>query len=671
MRTHAATAFRLLLPTLLFFALVTTASAKQPNFIIILTDDVGYSDIGCFGGTRAKTPNLDLMAKQGMRFTDFYAHPVCGVTRAALMTGSYAMRAAEVGNKKNGHPILHPQEITIAEVMRDAGYQTGMIGKWHLAGGRREAYPPELMPNAQGFDYYFGAPLHNGFTRKIEQSKFRMQLMRQNEIIDNSIDQKEMDQVTNLYTKEAVQFIKQHKEKPFFLYVAHSMAHVVIGASENFRGKSAGGLYGDVIEELDWSTGEILKTLKETGVDENTFVIFMSDNGPWVEGHLAGEGGNDTHYGTASPLRGAKMMTWEGGVRVPTIVRWPATVPAGSVNKQPATIMDLLPTFAKLGGGKLPNDRVIDGKDISPLLRGEPSAESPHEAIFHYSFVHLQAVRSGKWKLVLPRPAKPKWTLWSARLIDAVDELSLYDLEADLGETTNVAKQNPDEVARLLKLVEKGREEIGDYNVIGKGARFFDDAPKRTESRGWINGEVDPKPRPTKAVANKYDNFKPVGKLRFDFESGDLQGWKVVEGKFDLLISDRKSLPKWKHRPYNREGKYHLSTVAIKGAATASDKMTGVLESPRFKLTGPRMSFLIGGGDRQDVYIALCDEEGKVLLQTGGGKGPQMVRRHWDTSKYVGQTAFLRIVDQAQSGWGHITFDDFSAEAECPEGTCR
>ena len=660
---------------------VNAAPAKKhrPNFIVIMVDDVGYGDIGCFGGKRARTPNLDQMAKEGTRFTDFYVHPVCGVTRAAFMTGSYAMRAAEVGNKKNGHPILHPKEVTIAEVLRDAGYRTGMIGKWHLCGGRRNEYPPELMPNAQGFEYFYGAPLHNGFTRTIEGSKFRMQLMRQNRVLDQGINQQGMDQITKWYTEEAVKFIQESadKDKPFFLFVAHSMAHVVIGATEKFRSKSGGGLYGDTIEELDWSTGEILEALKETGIDDKTLVLFTSDNGPWVEDHLKGKGGNDAHYGTARPLRGSKMMTWEGGVRVPTIARWPGTVPAGSDCSEPATIMDLLPTFAKLSEArlpKLPEGSKIDGKDITPLLQGHPDAKSPHEAIYHYSYVHLQAVRSGRWKLVVPRPAKPKYTLWSARMTSAVPETSLFDLYNDIGETKNVAAEHPDIVERLMKHYEQGREDIGDYNLIGRGARFYDDGPRRTESRKWMGpslGEVAvprvPGPgTPQSALSPRlavYDNAKPIGNLRFDFETGDMQGWKVVTGKFDRAISDRPSLPKWKGAPFRRQGRYHLSTAARRDGS-ASDGLTGVIESPHFVLKSTKMSFLVSGGNRDQVHVALCSEDGKELARTGGANSSQMIRRTLDLSDHVGATVFIRVVDRARERWGHITFDDFSCAGQ-------
>ncbi|GAB6167051.1 sulfatase [Thermostilla marina] len=464
-----------------------TEDVRRPNFIVFLMDDVGYGDIGVQGAKGFQTPNIDRMAAEGMRFTDFYVHPVCGVTRAALMTGCYAMRVGEVGNVKHQHPVLHPQEITVAELLKQAGYATALIGKWHLAGEHRPGtWPKELMPNAQGFDYWFGTPSHNGTTRTIEAGRYRAQLMRNMETLDPSIDQSEMDMLTRRYTQEAVTWIREHRDEPFFLYVAHNMAHVVLGASPEFRGSSDRGLYGDVMQELDWSLGEILNTLRELKIDRNTLVVLASDNGPWVEKHLAGKTPKDDHYGRATPLRGYKMTTWEGGVRVPCIFWMPQTVPAGVVCREPVAVFDLFPTFAAMAGAAIPGDRVIDGRDLTPLLTGRPGATSPHEAIYYYSFVHLQAVRSGRWKLVLPRPKNPPWTGWSARMQEAVPEPQLYDLVEDISEKHDVAAEHPEVVDRLMNLVDKARAELGDYDRIGPGQRFFEPGPRRSESRRWI-----------------------------------------------------------------------------------------------------------------------------------------------------------------------------------------
>jgi arylsulfatase A-like enzyme len=307
----------------LFLALSVDA-AKQPNIVLIFTDDQGYNDLGCFGSKTIKTPNIDQMAKEGMRFTSFYAQAVCGPSRAALMTGCYPIRVAEPGNKKNQHTIPHTQEITVAEVLNEAGYATGCIGKWHL--GQRtkggNGWDPETMPNGQGFDYYYGTPLYNGFTVFVDDTKFRSPILRNQEIVTKSVES--WDNITSDYTKEAIGFIRRNQAKPFFLYLAHNMPHIPVGASERFRGKSEYGPYGDTIEEIDWSTGEILKTLKKLKLEDDTLVVFTSDNGPWIETTRGMQPGiapfiPTDHSGTADPLRGYKMLTWEGGLRVPCV----------------------------------------------------------------------------------------------------------------------------------------------------------------------------------------------------------------------------------------------------------------------------------------------------------------------------------------------------------------
>jgi len=454
-------------------------SNSKPNFIIFFTDDQGYNDVGCFGSPLIRTPRFDRMAREGIRFTNFYAQAVCGPSRAALMTGCYPIRVAEPGNKKNQHTILHPKEITLAELLKAEGYATALIGKWHLAGRRSSEYEPELMPNAQGFDYFFGTPLHNGVTRTVTPKSFRTQLMRNGKILDDFLSQSSMNMLTQNYTREAIQFIRTNKDRPFFLYLAHNMPHIPLGASERFRGKSKRGMYGDVIEELDWSLGQVIDTLKELGLDEKTLVVFTSDNGPWIEGYIG------DYAGCADPLRGSKMMTWDGGSREPCIMRWPGKIPAGKRCDEIATTMDLLPTFARLAGVRLPDDRIIDGKDIWPLMTGRSGARSPHEALYFYNYTHLQAVRSGRWKLVLPRPARPPWTGFSARMIDAVPRTQLYDLDTDIEERHDVADQHPDVIRRLMKLVETAREDLGDYNKVGKGTRFFDKGPPRPDINDW------------------------------------------------------------------------------------------------------------------------------------------------------------------------------------------
>lgn len=485
---------------LIVFCSLPALAEDKPNFVVFFTDDQGYNDVGCYGSPKIKTPNFDQLAREGMRFTSFYAQNVCGPSRAALLTGCYPIRCGEPANRKNAHTVLHPEEITIAEVLHDAGYATACIGKWHVGGGgniRRKdgrfvygkrrrpggsgPFLPELMPNAQGFDYYFGTPMHNGTRREVMPANvYVTQLRRNGEVVKSNAD---MNQLTSQYTEEAVRFIRNHQDQPFFLYLAHTMPHVALGVSDKFRGQSERGLYGDVIQELDASLGEILKTLKETGLDERTLVVFTSDNGPWVEKHLAGQGGNDRHYGSADPLRGWKMTTWEGGLRVPGIARWPGKVPAGKKTDAIACTMDFLPTFAKLAGAKLP-DRTLDGKDLSPLLLGQ-TEQGPHDVFYYYGYTHLQAVRRGPWKLVLPRPANPPWTSWYGRMIEQIESPQLYNLDSDIAESNDVAAEHPEIVRQLTELAESARGELGDYNRIGRGARFFDPDPKRPAAKRW------------------------------------------------------------------------------------------------------------------------------------------------------------------------------------------
>ena len=454
----------------------------QPNIILIFTDDQGYHDLGCFGSTNIKTPNIDRMASEGLRLTSFYAQPVCGVSRAALMTGSYPIRVGEPGNLKRLHTVLHPQEITIAEVLKSAGYATGIIGKWHLGdhGKGPAGFDSATMPNAQGFDYFYGTPVYNGATVFVNDTKQRSPIMRNAEAVVKAVES--WDHITADYTKEALQFIGAHKDKPFFLYLAHNMPHVPLGASENFKGKSAYGPYGDALEEIDWSTGQILEKLKALGIDDHTLVVYTSDNGPWIETTKGMKPGGApfiprNHSGTADPLRGWKMSAWEGGCRVPFIARWPQKVKGSRVSDQLLSTMDLLPTFAKLAGAKLPTDHKLDGRDATAFLLGEADA-SPRDDYFYYAGCLLTGVRSDQWKLVLPRPDNPPGTGWWGRMIEAIKEVQLFDLKADPGETASVAEKHPEVVAQLMKRIKAARADLGDMHVTGSGARFFDEGPR-------------------------------------------------------------------------------------------------------------------------------------------------------------------------------------------------
>jgi arylsulfatase len=452
------------------------AADERPNFVVIFIDDLGYGDVGCFGSKHIMTPHIDRMAAEGMKFTSFYAQPICGPSRAAIMTGCYPMRVAERDNIKNTHPVLHEREITLAEVLRQHGYATGCFGKWDLARHSQGKFEPDLMPNHQGFDYFFGTPTSNDSV---------VNLYRNDELIEPRAN---MDTLTRRYTDEVLQFIQRHKSRPFLVYLPHTMPHTRLGASDEFRGKSERGLYGDVVEEIDAGVGRILDLLEEEQLADRTYVLFTSDNGPWLiknEGKTDGFRPND-HGGSAGPLRSGKVSTWEGGVRVPTVFWAPGRIRPGTVCNSLSSTLDVLPTFAALAGAETPDDRVIDGEDIGHLLTGHFGKADPDKVYYYYLKTHLQAVRQGKWKLHLPRPAHQPWLPWRNpnQHIAPEDHLALaepmlFDLEADLGETTDVAADHPDVVAGLLQLAEAARDDIGDYDRIGKNQRFFDEGPKR------------------------------------------------------------------------------------------------------------------------------------------------------------------------------------------------
>ena len=461
----------------------TGPEAARPNFVLVFADDQGYGDLGAFGATDFETPRIDRMAREGMRFTSFYAQPVCGPSRTALLTGSYPIRVAEYGNQKNNFPYVHEREILLPSVLQAAGYATGMIGKTDIT-RRRRGFRPELNPVRRGFDYWFGVVGAN-------DSGEVHWVYRNEERIEESAP---LHNLTRRYTDEALAFIRRHRDEPFFLYVAHTMPHVVLDASEPFKGGSRRGLYGDVIEELDASTGEILDLLEELDLAENTIVVYTSDNGPWSNHALPRYRENITaHAGSAGPLRGAKATTWEGGMRVPTVMWGPGRIPAGAETAEIATNMDLLPTFIAMAGAELPADRTLDGRDISALMLGEPGAASPHEAFYYYRETHLDAVRSGPWKLVFPRPGRDdsEWLLsktgaFIGELLEPVTVLELYNLETDIGETRNVAADHPDIVERLTTLADRARAELGDHDRIGSGVRFFEDGPKWPRRQAWI-----------------------------------------------------------------------------------------------------------------------------------------------------------------------------------------
>lgn len=446
----------------------------RPNIVLIVADDMGYADLKCFGGQRIQTPILDRLAREGMKFTDFYvSQAVCSASRASLMTGCYANRIGLAGALNHtSREGIHPDEELLPELLSEQGYSTAILGKWHL--GTR----PQFHPLKHGFGQYFGIPYSNDNSRfhPVLKDLPPLPLYDGEQVVEQDPDQA---QFTPRITERATQFIMANRRQPFFLYVPHIMPHVPLSGTR-FRGQSLRGLYGDVIMELDWSLGEILKALKSAGVSNNTLVIFMSDNGPFLS--------YGDHAGSAGDLREGKLTSFEGGIRVPCIMRWPSRIPSGTECSEPACSMDLLPTLVHLAGGRLPQ-RKIDGRDIHDLLAGQPGAKSPHTALYFYAGGELQAVRSGKWKLHFEhdyltvegppgRDGKP--ANYENLKPDAIEQsgirgiasrhgygvrhlpLSLYDLSADRSESVNVADQHPEVVAELSSLAETVRSELGD-----------------------------------------------------------------------------------------------------------------------------------------------------------------------------------------------------------------
>jgi arylsulfatase A-like enzyme len=488
--------FALVLAVLLGVPFSGAAAERTPNFVIVFIDDMGYGDVGPFGAEGYETPNLDRMAEEGRVFTDFYVtQAVCSASRAGLMTGCYNVRVGILGalSHRANHGI-NADEMTLAEVVKQKGYATACYGKWHLG------HHPKFLPANHGFDDYLGLPYSNDmwpFHPTAGDRFCNLPLFEGTRVIDANVTGDDQTQLTTRYTERAVEFIEKNKDRPFLVYVPHSMVHVPLYVSDKFRGKTERGLFGDVVAEIDWSVGQILDTLRKHDLDENTMVLFTSDNGPWLS--------YGDHAGTAGPLREGKGTMFDGGCREPTVMWWPGTIPAGTVCREPAMTIDVLPTIAHLVGAELP-DHTIDGKNIWPLIAGEPGAQSPHEAYFFYYGRQLQAVRMGKWKLHFPHKyrtlaGRPGGTGGTPVPYEQAEiGLALFDLENDVGETTDVKDRHPDVVARIEKLADRMRAELGDSATKqpGSGRR----EPGRLEQGDlhfdWEPGkplDVEPKPK--------------------------------------------------------------------------------------------------------------------------------------------------------------------------------
>ncbi len=448
----------------LLLCVTSARAAERPNVVFVLTDDLGYSDVGCYGATKIKTPHIDRLASEGLRFTDFHtAASICSPSRAAFLTGAYPQRCGlymGINPLRTAHWFLglNPDEITIAEQFKQQGYSTCMVGKWHLG------TEPEFSMLKQGFDEYHGMPCNYSHSPKFFDGEKEV------------FAQTPLEQLTELYTDRVVDFVKRQGKKPFFLYYAHNYPHTPFKAGAKFRGSSQDGVRGDIMQELDWGIGELMKALEKTGVADNTIVIFTSDNGP-------------TKNLYARPYRGTKYVTFEGGHRVPFIIRWPARIKNARVLDVPVNAMDLFPTLSEIIVAPMPTDRTYDGVSLMPLLAGKPLTRNSDEPFYYYNCENLQAIRRGDWKLHLPRK-KEQLPFWDKnKSFSNLAKPILYNLRVDQSETENVAAEHPEVVTKLQELAEETRTELGEFMQRGKGQRptgsAIANAPIISHEKDW------------------------------------------------------------------------------------------------------------------------------------------------------------------------------------------
>lgn len=656
---------------------------RPPNIVLIFTDDLGYGDVGCYGATKVKTPNIDRLAAEGRRFTDAHsASAVCTPSRYALLTGEYPFRRDLWGPVMNASAlVVDPAQATMASVLRQQGYATVCFGKWHLGFGSKPSpdWNADLKPGPLelGFDHFFGIPVVNSHPPFVWVEDHRVvgldpadPLVYGGEPPTQSFPEKMMrppmsgakaahalyrdEEVGATLTERALAWLRAHRDEPFFLYFATPHIHHPFTPAKRFQGTSGCGRYGDFIHELDWMVGEVTRTLDELKLRENTLVILTSDNGGML--NVGGQEAWRAGHRMNGDLLGFKFDAWEGGHRVPFIARWPGRIPAGSVSEQLISNVDLLATFAALAGAEVEPGQARDSVNILPALTGQPDKPLRTELVISPNSPKHLALREGRWMYIgakgnggwsAPNPGDHllggagalKFTgqvnsdVAEGRFKPDVPEAQLYDLVADLHQSRNVILDHPEVAARMRARLAALRPAAGETRT----------APEEI-----------------------YSHPKPVGALHFDFESGDLQGWRVVEGGFEALINDRRNFHHtYGSAAYNKQGRYFLTTLERKEGGKGKDAQTGVVESPVFRITGGRASFLVGGGRHPDTYVALVDAEtGKEQLKAQGGNTEIMLRVNWDVSAYRGQKMFLRIVDRHTGAWGHVTFDDFSAEAE-------
>ncbi len=683
----------------------TLAADQPPNVVLIFADDLGYGDLGCYGATKVETPNIDRLAREGRRFTDAHSvSAVCTPSRYALLTGQYPVRGNGGSGVWGPAPITSPlivdtEKTTIADVFKSRGYDTAVVGKWHLGFGKeRNIWKEPLRPGPQdlGFDYYFGMPVVNSAPPYVYVENDRVvggdpddplvylgrnakdatpitpippeAANRSRNAFGGAKEAHKLFndyQVGTTFAKKSVEWIGDHKDNPFFLYLATTNIHHPFTPAKRFQGTSQCGLYGDFIHELDWIVGEVLTCLEDNGLSDNTLVIFTSDNGGMF--NFGGQAAFKAGHRQNGDLLGFKFGVWEGGHRVPLIVRWPGKVKAGTISNQLIGNVDMLATFAALTGQNLDDTQQADSVNMLPAFVDEPKTQlRDHLVLAPNKGTHL-SVRKGKWMYIPARGSggfggrKPSDHTFAgpaaASFVGSVNSdiengkikpdappAQLYDLEADVNQTQNVYTEHPEVVKELTALLAKYKPKPG----------------KPTRRRG-----------PGKP-AKKTAAMQSTRSASFDFETGTLEPWKVVEGSFGHLIGSR---DRFFHNKgdYNKQGKYYLTTLEPSAdAERGMDSQTGVIVSPLFVSQGGTMTFRVGGGGGPDVYAALCTENGREVRFARGIDDQVMQEAEWDLSPHVGKKMFIKVVDRSRGGWGHITVDDFQFDAKVlkslPEG---
>ncbi len=676
----------------------TLAAESPPNVVLIFVDDLGYGDLGCYGATKVRTPNIDRLAAEGRRFTDAHSvSAVCTPSRYALLTGQYPVRANGGRGVWGPAPItsaliVDTEKTTIADVFKNRGYETAVIGKWHLGFGEgKNTWQEPLRPGPLdlGFDYYFGMPVVNSAPPYVYVENDRVvgsdpkdpliylgrnaknatpitpippeAANRSRNAFGGAKKAHELFndyQVGTTFAEKSVDWIRQRKDKPFFLYLATTNIHHPFTPAKRFQGTSQCGLYGDFIHELDWIVGEVLTCLEDNGLSENTLVVFTSDNGGMF--NHGGQAAFKAGHRQNGDLLGFKFGVWEGGHRVPMIVRWPGKVKPGTTSNQLVGNVDMLATFAALTGQKLDRAQQADSVNMLPAfveVVDEPIRD--HLVLAPNKGTHL-SVRKEKW-MYIPRqgsggfggrkpgdhtfagPAAASFVgsinsdIENGKIKKDAPPAQLYDLTADVNQTKNIYTEHPAVVKELQSLLAK----------------------------------YTPQPDPTKQKLRTVS--KPAKKIAattssrsasFDFESGKLAPWKVVEGKFGHIIGSREGFFH-NNRPYNKQGQYYLTTLESSAdAEKGEDSQTGIVVSPLFFSQGGTMTFRVGGGHSNDTCIALCLNDGTELRTANGINDQVMQQVEWDLTPYHGKTLFLKVVDQSTTGWGHITVDNFQFDAK-------